>query len=238
MKIEWIGALTLIVVAAVGACKTAGTTVSPAPIIQPGAPGQSSHAVAPSQAADLSKVQATPADVAFMQGMIHHHAQALDMVALLDKNTNSDDMRKLGERIRISQRDEIGMMQRWLRAHGADAPDPQAMHTPGMQDMPGMPNMDTDPGHRHGQGVMMPGMLTPEEMAHLASLKGVEFDRAFLIGMIKHHGGALTMVHDLFATPGAGQESIIFAFASDVGADQQMEIDRMNGMLADLKEKE
>lgn len=212
----------LLIVAAIAGCKTTGAGGSQAPIVQPGAPGQSSQAVAPSQASDLTSVQATKADIAFMQGMIHHHAQALDMVALLEKNTNSDDMRKLGNRIKISQRDEIGMMQRWLRARGQDAPDPHAMH------MPGMIGMDHDM-------VMMPGMLTEQEMAHLASLKGVEFDRAFLTGMIKHHGGALSMVKDLFATPGAGQESVIFAFASDVEADQQMEIDRMNGMLAAMR---
>ena len=215
----------LLTLAAAAGCKTTGAGSTQPPIVQPGAPGQSTETVAANQAADLSKVQATDADVKFMQGMIHHHAQALDMVALLEKNTSSDDMRKLGERIRISQRDEIGMMQRWLRARGQEAPDPHAMH------MPGMMGMDHEM-------VMMPGMLTKVEMEHLATLKGVEFDRAFLAGMIKHHGGALTMVHDLFATPGAGQESIIFAFASDVEADQQMEIDRMRGMLAALKEQE
>ena len=219
------GAAILLSLAAAAACKTTGAGSSQPPIVQPGRPGQSSQTVAANQASDLSKVQATDADIKFMQGMIHHHAQALDMVALLEKNTNSDDMRKLGERIRISQHDEIGMMQRWLRARGQDAPDPHAMH------MPGMPGMDHDM-------VMMPGMLTAEEMEHLASLKGVDFDRAFLTGMIKHHGGALAMVKALFATPGAGQESVIFAFASDVEADQQMEIDRMNNMLAALKEKQ
>jgi len=225
---QWVRAAILVTLAAgtVAGCKTTGSGSGQPPIVQPGAPGQNSQVVGASQASDLSKVQATQADIKFMQGMIHHHAQALDMVALLEKNTNSDDMRKLGERIRISQRDEIGMMQRWLRARGQDAPDPHAMHMPGMMDMD------------HGDRVMMPGMLTQPEMEHLASLKGVEFDRAFLTGMIKHHGGALTMVKDLFATPGAGQESVIFAFASDVEADQQMEIDRMNGMLAALKEKE
>jgi len=219
------GAAILLSLATAAACKTTSAGSSQPPIVQPGPPGQSSQNVAAKQASDLSKVQATDADIKFMQGMIHHHAQALDMVALLDKNTNSDDMRKLGERIRISQHDEIGMMQRWLRARGQDAPDPHAMH------MPGMPGMDHDM-------VMMPGMLTAEEMEHLASLKGVDFDRAFLTGMIKHHGGALAMVKALFATPGAGQESVIFAFASDVEADQQMEIDRMNNMLAALKEKQ
>lgn len=215
----------LLSLAVLAGCKTTGSGSTQPPIVQPGAPGTSSQTVAPSQASDLSKVQATEADIKFMQGMIHHHAQALDMVALLETNTGSDDMRKLGQRIKISQRDEIGMMQRWLRARGQDAPDPHAMH------MPGMLGMDHDM-------VMMPGMLTEQEMEHLATLKGVEFDRAFLTGMIKHHGGAITMVHELFSTPGAGQESIIFAFASDVEADQQMEIDRMNGMLAALKERQ
>jgi uncharacterized protein (DUF305 family) len=220
-------AALIFTLAATAGCRTTGSGSGQTPIVQPGAPGQASRVVGAAQASDLSKVQATDADIKFMQGMIHHHAQALDMVALLEKNTSSDDMRKLGERIRISQRDEIGMMQRWLRARGQDAPDPHAMHMPGMT----MPDMDHGSEH-----VMMPGMLTPEEMAHLATLKGAAFDRAFLTGMIKHHGGALTMVKDLFATPGAGQESVIFAFASDVEADQQMEIDRMNGMLAAIKE--
>src|SRR6516165_2790897 len=150
-------AAMLLSLAGAAGCKTTGAGTSQAPIVQPGAPGQSSQTVAATQASDVSKVQATDADVKFMQGMIHHHAQALDMVALLEKNTSSDDMRKLGERIRISQRDEIGMMQRWLRARGQEAPDPHAMH------MPGMIGMDHEM-------VMMPGMLTKEEMEHLATL--------------------------------------------------------------------
>ena len=172
------------------------------------------------QARDLSKVGATPADVKFMQGMIHHHAQAIDMTELLKTRSGSEDMKKLAMRIQVSQRDEIKMMQGWLRAHGQEAPDPHAMHMPGMV----MPGMD--------HGPMMAGMLTPEEMVKLAALKGVEFDRYFLEGMIKHHGGAITMVQELFASPGAGQDSTIYAFASDVVADQQMEIDRMSRMLA------
>ncbi len=218
--------LTALLAASIGACRTVQGPSGAPPIVRPGAPGQASQVVAPGQASDLSKVQATAADVTFMQGMIHHHAQALDMVALLKTRTGSDDMQKLAERIRISQTDEIGMMQRWLRARGQDVPDPHALHMPGMI----MPGMD--------HGPMMPGMLTPDEMAHLATVKGAEFDRAFLEGMIQHHGGAITMVKDLFATPGAGQESVVFAFASDVDADQRMEIDRMSAMLAKLKESQ
>jgi uncharacterized protein (DUF305 family) len=193
----------------------AATSANP-PIVQPGAPGQDSKVVQAEQARDNSKVQFTPADVKFMQGMIHHHSQALDMTELLATRTNSDDMKKLALRISVSQTDEIKMMRRWLTVRGQDVPGEHDHH------MPGAP--------------LMPGMLNAEEMARLAAAKGTEFDRLFLEGMIKHHGGALTMVHDLFATPGAGQDSEIYAFASDVDADQRMEIDRMAAMLAALKE--
>jgi len=210
----------IVLLAAAGACRTASGPGDAPAIIQPGAPGEASKVVRAEQARDLSKVGATPADVKFMQGMIHHHAQAIDMTELLKTRSNSADMKKLGMRIQVSQTDEIRMMQRWLQGHGEEAPDPHAMHMPGMI----MPGMD--------HGPMMAGMLTPEEMVHLAGLKGVEFDRHFLEGMIKHHGGAITMVQELFASPGAGQDSNIYAFASDVVADQQMEIDRMSRMLA------
>ena len=204
----------LLAIVAGASCRTAGSADGRPPIVQPGAPGESSHTISADKATDLSKVQSTAADVRFMQGMIHHHAQALDMTALLKTRTGSDDMRKLAARIEISQADEIGMMQRWLSVRGQEVPGEHAHH------MPGAP--------------LMPGMLTPEEMAHLAAAKGPEFDRLFLEYMIKHHEGALLMVKDLFATPGAGQESEIFAFASDVDADQRMEIDRMSGMLKEL----
>ena len=217
--------VTLLMSGAGAACRTASGGGKPV-IVQPGAPGEASRVVGAEQARDLSKVGATPADVKFMQGMIHHHAQAIDMTELLKTRTQSEDMKKLGLRIQVSQTDEIRMMQRWLQAHGQEAPDPHAMHMPGMI----MPGMD--------HGPMMAGMLTPEEMTQLAGLKGAEFDRAFLEGMIKHHGGAITMVRELFAAPGAGQESTIYAFASDVVSDQQMEIDRMSGMLAAIKEPE
>jgi len=216
-------AACLLAAAMGAACRTSSGGAAP-PIVQPGAPGDASKVIGAEAARDLSKVGATAADVKFMQGMIHHHAQAIDMTELLKTRSSSDDMKKLALRIQVSQTDEIRMMQRWLQAHGQDAPDPHAMHMPGMI----MPGMD--------HGPMMAGMLTPEEMAHLATLKGVEFDRVFLAGMIKHHGGAITMVNELFASPGAAQDSNIYAFASDVVADQQMEIDRMSGMLAAIKE--
>jgi uncharacterized protein (DUF305 family) len=152
-----------------------------------------------------------------MQGMIGHHAQALEMVALIPSRTKRDLLRLLGERIDISQKDEIQMMQQWLSTRGQQVPGVNAMHA-------------------HG-AVLMPGMLTEEEMARLARAKDAEFDRLFLEGMIKHHEGALSMVKQLFATPGAGQDVSIFSFASDVDADQRMEIERM-GALLDLLAKE
>jgi len=196
-----------------------GTATVP-PVVQPGAPGQAS-VLTSADAARHDVPQATAADIAFMQGMIHHHAQALDMTELIDARSSDPDMKKLGLRIHVSQTDEIKMMQRWLQARGQEAPDPRAHH--GMPGMEGMTGMD--------HAVMMPGMLNAEEMSRLAAAKGPEFDRLFLEGMIKHHNGALVMVKDLFATPGAGQQSEIFAFASDVEADQKMEIDRMSNML-------
>jgi len=196
------------------ACKTAGGGSSTGTkILQPGAPGQDTKTINTAQATDLSKVGATAADIKFMQGMIGHHAQAVEMVDLLNQNTTNPNMRKLGLRIKVSQDDEMNMMRRWLADHGAAIPGPHSHHEP---------------------GGFMPGMLTSEEMTALANAKGVEFDRLFLQGMIKHHGGAITMVEELFNSPGAAQEGGIFAFASDVNADQRMEIDRMGAMLKEI----
>jgi uncharacterized protein (DUF305 family) len=209
-------ALALLALIVGTGCRTSSTSNGPsAPIIQPGAPGESSRVLSSEKVEDLPRPGFTEADVKFMQGMIGHHAQAIEMVDLLRTRTNSEEMRKLGLRIEVSQADEIKMMQTWLQARGQEVPGPHAMHM-------------------HG-ATLMPGMLTPEEMNRLAEAKGPEFDRLFLEGMIKHHGGALTMVHDLFSTAGAGQDSEIFGFASDVDADQRMEIDRMDAMLKELQ---
>ena len=212
-KQSWARFLLFASVAAVS-CRSA-SPASPQ-IIQPGAPGQASRVVDAAAAADVSKVPFTPADVRFMQGMIGHHAQALDMTALVATRSSSDAIRKLAQRIELSQADEIKMMQEWLTGRGQKVPDQHAHHAPG--------------------ATLMPGMLTAEEMARLAQATGPEFDRLFLEFMIKHHEGALTMVQDLFAQPGAGQESDVFAFASDVDADQRMEIDRMRAALVPSKE--
>ena len=209
--------ITVILLAAAGAsCRSAApTAAAKPPIVQPGAPGQPSRVIAAAQASDLSQVQYTGADIKFMQGMIGHHAQAVEMVALVPSRTASDAIRKLAQRIDVSQQDEMQMMREWLQARSQQIPDPRAHHMMG--------------------ATLMPGMLTPEEMTALAAAKGADFDRLFLEGMIKHHMGAITMVHDLFATEGAGQTPEIFAYASDVDADQRMEIDRMGSMLRELQ---
>ena len=182
--------------------------------MQPGAHGQSSRVTTAAAAADLSHVSYTPADVRFMQGMIAHHAQAVDMVDLIEARTARGEMRMLGRRIAVSQVDEITVMQDWLKSRSQPAPD---AHTHG--------------GH---DAALMPGMLTREEMARLAAARGSDFDRLFLEGMIKHHGGALTMVEQLFSTPGGGQEVEVFTFVSDVDVDQRIEIDRMGAMLREI----
>jgi uncharacterized protein (DUF305 family) len=206
----------LAVVSAVAGCRTAAPPGASAPVlVQPGAPGQPTQTISPAAATDLSHVQATSADIEFMQGMIGHHAQAIEMTNLLATRTESGDMRKLAKRIELSQADEIKMMQEWLRNHGQPAP--------------------SEHEHHMHPGMLMPGMLTPEQMEQLAAAHGAAFDKLFLQFMIRHHDGALVMVRDLFATPGAAQDSDIFAFASDVDADQRMEIERMGVMLKELE---
>lgn len=152
-----------------------------------------------------------------MQGMIMHHAQAVEMTALISSHTENKDLRSLGARISSSQSDEIKFMKRWLAARG----EPISMAMPGMKDM-----------NSSGQPMpLMPGMLTPQQMDALREAKGNEFDHLFLTGMIQHHNGALTMVKDLFDTAGAGQDAELFNFATDVDSGQRAEIRIMQGML-------
>ncbi len=152
-----------------------------------------------------------------MQGMIMHHAQAVEMTALIASHTENKDLRSLGARISSSQSDEIKFMKRWLAARG----EPVSMAMPGMKDM----DMSRHPM------ALMPGMLTPEQMEALRKANGAEFDNLFLTGMIQHHNGALTMVKDLFDTAGAGQDAELFDFATDVDSGQRAEIRIMQGML-------
>jgi uncharacterized protein (DUF305 family) len=146
------------------------------------------------------------ADVHFMRGMIHHHAQALVMTDLVAARTENDDIRRLAHRIEISQRDEIARMRRWLESRIEAVED-------------------------HSHGDLMPGMLTDEELDQLADATGAVFDRLFMEYMIRHHEGALEMVEDLLSTEGAGKEAELFQFVSHVDADQRAEIARMRAML-------
>jgi len=149
--------------------------------------------------------------------MILHHAQAVEMTAMIPSHTQNKDLRFLGARIASSQSDEINFMKRWLAARGESVP----------KAVPKMPGMDMP----YYTMVRMPGMLTPQQMEALQKAKGVAFDRLFLGGMIQHHNGALTMVKELFDTPGAGQDAELFNFATDADNSQRAEIRIMETML-------
>jgi uncharacterized protein (DUF305 family) len=184
-------------------------------VVQPGAPGKPSKTLPATTKGELP--QRSAADVEFMQGMIMHHAQAVEMTGLIASHTENQEVRSLGARISSSQTDEIKFMRRWLAARGEAA----TMAAAKMGDM----KMASD------AMALMPGMLTAKQMEALRAAKGAEFDRLFLTGMIQHHDGALTMVKELFDTAGAGQDAEIFDFATDADNTQRAEIKIMQGML-------
>jgi uncharacterized protein (DUF305 family) len=191
-------------------------TDSAAPVVvQPGAPGKPSKRLPASTKATLPP--RSQADVDFMQGMIMHHSQAIEMTSLMASHTDNKGLRLLGARISRSQADEIKFMRRWLAARGESV----------SMAMAGMRGMDMS----HEPVALMPGMLTPAQMETLRKAKGAEFDRLFLQGMIQHHKGALTMVKDLFDTAGAGQDADLFNFATDADNSQRAEIRIMQAML-------
>jgi uncharacterized protein (DUF305 family) len=164
----------------------------------------------------------TEADVYFMAGMIPHHAQAVVMAKMAPSRAEMREVKLLAERIIVSQKDEIEFMRNWLRARGQAVPAPDATH------------------HKMQHGdmlhdMLMPGMLSEDELKKMENAKGKEFDRLFLTYMIRHHEGALKMTEDLFKTTGAAQSDDVYLFASDVQADQEIEIDRMQQLLASIK---
>jgi uncharacterized protein (DUF305 family) len=195
------------------ACSQQAEPVAPV-VVQPGPPGKPTRKLPASTSAKLPP--RSQADIDFMRGMIMHHAQAVEMTALVLSHTEDKELRTLAARISSSQSDEIKFMQRWLTLRGE----------PVSASMPGMPNMsDSHPMP------LMPGMLTPQQMEALRKARANEFDHLFLTGMIQHHGGALTMVKDLFDTAGAGQDAEVFNFATDVDSGQRAEIRIMQTML-------
>src|SRR5262249_28800402 len=194
-------------------------------VVQPGAPGKPSKMLPPSTRAVLPPK--ARADAEFMQGMIVHHSQAIEMTALISSHTENKHLQSLGARISSSQSDEIKLMKRWLAARGESI----------SINSEGMPGMDM-PGMSHGPMGLMPGMLSPEQMEALRKAKGAGFDHLFLTGMIQHHNGALIMVKDLFDTAGAGQDAELFNFATDVDTGQRAEIRIMQGMLEKNHQRE
>ncbi len=191
--------------------------VGESPILQPGAPGEPPRELSADEAIAIANTSYSPADARFMQDMIPHHHQALEMAELAADRTNRQELIDVAGRIDVSQRDEIEFMQQWLRDRGEHVPEPTAhgaMHTT----------------HK------MAGMATPEQMAELAASKGTDFDRRFLKLMITHHEGAVTMVEQLLKQPGAAYDPVLFEFVNDVTNSQSTEIERMNVLLVGLSD--
>ncbi|MEO1220636.1 MAG: DUF305 domain-containing protein [Pseudomonadota bacterium] len=202
-----------------------------APILLPGAPGESSTTLSADEASEIAKASHTKADVDFMQGMIVHHQQAVDMSELVADRTNNEEVVTLAGKILSSQADEIAFMNTWLSERGEKTVMAGMDHS-GM-DHSGMDHSGHMTGHAmdHSQ---MAGMATPEQMAELATLEGTEFDRMFLTLMIAHHEGAITMVENLFDQPGSAADPVLFRFVTDIENDQTAEIDAMDVILAGL----
>ncbi|MEM9313670.1 MAG: DUF305 domain-containing protein [Pseudomonadota bacterium] len=185
------------------------------PIVQPGAPGQDVRELSAAEAAKIAQTSYSPDDVRFMQDMIPHHNQAVQMAVLVAERTNSPELKDIAGRINASQADEIEFMQDWLAERGEKVPEASAHHAM---------HMSHD----------MAGMASPEDMALLADSRGVGFDRQFLTLMIAHHEGALTMVEELLDQPGSAYDPVLLDFTSDIVSDQTSEIERMNAMLVGL----
>jgi len=212
-----VASVILVSVSVLVACTSgddgAEPTDSAAPVVQLGAPGETSRVLTDSEVGALESPTYTDADVAFVHGMIAHHEQALAMTALVAEHTERDDLPRLAERMDTSQVDEIAQMERWLEERGEGLPEGE--------------------GHAAHAGEM-PGMLTEPELAALSAARGADFDRLFLESMIRHHEGAVVMVETLLTQGLGGQESQIFQMAQHMDSDQRVEIARMKTLLAEL----
>jgi uncharacterized protein (DUF305 family) len=189
-----------------------------------GVRGQQPPASDPKPRPDLVRAPYSAADVEFMQGMIPHHAQAVLFAGWAKSHGARPDIQVLCDRMVVAQRDEIGFMRTWLRDRGEMVPAPDATHH----------RMKMN-GVEHD--MLMPGMLTPDELAKLDKARGPDWDRLFLESMVRHHQGAITMVDTLFESYGALQDEDIYKFASDIYADQGIEIERMTKMLEAMGKK-
>ena len=193
------------------------------PIFNPGAPGAPSRVISATEAVELSRSSFTADDVAFMQHMIVHHGQAVEMVELLQTRGAHPTVRRLGQRIALSQEAEMALMRDWLTDRG------QPLEMPGM-------DHSAHAGHAMppSETPVMAGMLSPAQMQALAAANGPAFDRLFLEGMIRHHQGALDMVDALMTRPGAAEDTMLSDFITSVVGDQSAEILRMQSLLSDL----
>ena len=191
---------------------TAPLAAQEAPIVLPGAPGAEPRVIDAAEAIALSDTRFSPADVSFMQGMIVHHQQAVDMAKLVRQRTNNEAVLKTADRIEAGQKDEMEFMRTWLEDRNLDV---------AMQGM----------GHAHHT---MKGMASPEQMRELAAANGTAFDRLFLELMVAHHLGAVDMVDELHGVSGSAYDPVMYEFTNDVVSDQRSEIDRMNATLATL----
>jgi uncharacterized protein (DUF305 family) len=207
-------ALAVLVLGLAGCTSEAEPEDGAAPVVQLGAPGESNTTLSPEEAESIEDPAHTAADVAFVQGMIPHHQQALDMTALVGDRADDPDLTAMAERIEVSQVAEMEQLEAWLTARGESVAGMHAGHGDG----------------EHG----MPGMLTPQEMTRLERASGPRFDRLFLLGMIRHHEGAVLMVESLLSEGEGGQESEVFQLAGHIGSDQQVEIAAMKRKLAEL----
>jgi uncharacterized protein (DUF305 family) len=201
----------------------------PVPIVQPGAPGQPPRVLTAQEASQVADTRFTADDVKFMQDMMMHHAQAVEMSALVPSRSSFAPVQQASQRISASQGDEIHFMQNWLRERGQTVPDVSSHSMAGMDhgahQMPAGMTMNHDG---------MPGMATPQQMAELGASRGAAFDRLFLERMIHHHEGALTMARALLRRPGAAYDPVLFTFVNDVINEQQAEIERMHALLGPL----
>ena len=207
--------LAVLALVAVAGCSSDEDEPDAPPVVQLGPPGETGTPLSEDEIAELEEASYTEADVAFVQNMIPHHAQALVMTYLVADRTGRDDLPLLAERMDVSQRDEIALMERWLEERGEEVPDASA-------------------GHHHGEGELMPGMLTADDLARLEAASGRAFDELFLQYMIRHHEGALVMVAELLSGGEGGQASDVFQLAQHIDSDQSIEIARMKSLLAEI----
>jgi uncharacterized protein (DUF305 family) len=207
--------LAVLALVAVAGCSSDEDEPDAPPVVQLGPPGETGTPLSEDEIAELEETSYTEADVAFVQNMIPHHAQALVMTDLVADRTGRDDLPLLAERMDVSQRDEIALMERWLEERGEEVPDASA-------------------GHHHGEGELMPGMLTDDDLARLEAASGRDFDELFLLYMIRHHEGAVMMVAELLSSDDGGQESDVFRLAQHIDSDQNVEIARMKSLLAEI----